>query len=72
MHAFDPCVETNEETIAKYAVDANLFPLGSTNPKRIIQPLFFFAFIPGAHCRGAFDLEPSISCLPLCDSYGNF
>ena len=31
-----------EEIIAKYAVDANLFWLGSTNPKNRIWPLLFF------------------------------
>ena len=47
-----------EEIIAKYAVDANLFRLGSTNPKKKIQPLFFFwAFIPGAYYREAFVRE---------------
>ena len=35
-------MQKTEETIAKYAVDANLFWLGSTNPKKIIQPLDFF------------------------------
>ena len=47
-----------EEIIAKYAIDANLFRLGSTNPKKKIQPLvlffIFWAFLPGAYCRGAF------------------
>ena len=33
---------TNEETIAKYAVDANLFRLGSTNPKKNIQAVDAF------------------------------
>ena len=32
--------------------------LGSTNPKKKSSPWFFFAFIPGAYCRGSFDLEP--------------
>ena len=31
-----------EEIIAKYAVDANLFQLGSTNPKKNQAPGFFF------------------------------
>ena len=31
-----------EVIIAKYAVDANLFRLGSTNPKKHIQLLDFF------------------------------
>ena len=44
-----------EEIIAKYAVAANLFRLGSTNPKKKIPAHgFFLAFIPGAYCRGAF------------------
>ena len=30
-----------EEIIAKYAVEANLFRLGSTNPKKKIQILVF-------------------------------
>ena len=62
-----------EETIAKYAVDANLFRLGSTNPKKKIHPLFFGGFLyrrlivggfypggfcPGAFCWGALNLEP--------------
>ena len=33
MHAY-PCMQNNEETFAKYAVDANLFQLGYTNTKR--------------------------------------
>ena len=41
MHV-TPCMQDTEETIAKYAVDANLFRLGSTNPKKNIQPLDFF------------------------------
>ena len=45
MHAY-PCMQNNEETIAKYAVDANLFRLGSTNPIKKISSLkkitFFF------------------------------
>ena len=37
-----------EEIIAKYAVDANLFQLGSTNPKKKKSRLFFFfSFILG-------------------------
>ena len=36
---------TNEETIAKYAVDANLLRLGSFNPEKKIQSLFFFFFL---------------------------
>ena len=58
-----------EAIIMKYAVDANLLRLGSTNPKKI-QPLVFFlgfyiecllsgGFCPGGFCRGAFDLEPN-------------
>ena len=37
-----PHMQNTEETIAKYAVDANLFRLGSTNPKKNIQPLDVF------------------------------
>ena len=40
--------------IAKYAVDANLFRQGSTNPKKNPAPGYFWAFIPGAYCWGAF------------------
>ena len=35
-----------EEIIANYAVDANLFRLGSTNPKKNPAP-FFFGFYTG-------------------------
>ena len=35
-------MQNTEETIAKYAVGANLFGLGFTNPKKNIQPLDFF------------------------------
>ena len=50
-----------EEIIAKCAVDANLFGLGYTNPKK--NPCFFFAFytggfFPGTFCKGGFDLKP--------------
>ena len=37
-----PCMQNTEETIAKYAVDANLFQLGSTNPKKISSFLMLF------------------------------
>ena len=30
-------MQNNEETIAKYAIDANLFRVGSTNPKKNSQ-----------------------------------
>ena len=33
MYAY-PIMQNNEETFAKYAVDANPFWLGSTNPKK--------------------------------------
>ena len=36
VHRRDPRMQNTEETIAKYAVDANLFRLGSTNPKKNI------------------------------------
>ena len=42
MHTLS-CVQNTEETIAKYAVDANLFELGSTYSKRNIQPLDVFS-----------------------------
>ena len=43
-----------EEIIVKYTVDANLFRLGSTNPKKKkSSPWFFFSFF-WAYCRGAF------------------
>ena len=38
----DPCMKNTEETIAKYDVDANLFRLGSTNPKKIPRLRMFF------------------------------
>ena len=41
-----------EEIIVKYAVDANLFRLRFTNPKKNPAPVFFMAFTPGAYCRG--------------------
>ena len=58
--------------IAKYAVDANLFQLGSPNPKKKSSPWFFFlgfytggllpgGFCPRGFCRVAFDLEPGLS-----------
>ena len=37
-----PCMQHTEETIAKYAVDANLFRPGSTNPKKISSPWIFY------------------------------
>ena len=48
-----------EELIANYAVDVNLFRLGSTNSIKKSSPWFFLggAFIRGAYCPGAFDLE---------------
>ena len=33
-----PCMQNTEETIAKYAVDANLFRFGSTDPKKNPAP----------------------------------
>ena len=48
-----------EEIIAKYAIDTTLFRLGSTNPKKKIQPLIFYtggfcskAFVPGFFVGG--------------------
>ena len=41
MHA-TPFMPNTEEPLAKYAVDTNLFRLGSTNPKKNIQLLDFF------------------------------
>ena len=35
-------MQNTEENIAKYAVDANLYRLGYTNPKKNIQPLDAF------------------------------
>ena len=51
-------MQNNEETIAKYAVDANLFRLGSTNPKKKSSPLFFYTggLLSGAFVRVAFVL----------------
>ena len=34
-------MQNAEEIIIKYAVDANLFQLGSTNPKKKSSPAFF-------------------------------
>ena len=34
-----------EEIIAKYAIEANLFPLGSTNPKKKNQAPGFFLLL---------------------------
>ena len=46
-----------EGIFAKYGVDANLIRLGSTNPKKKIQPLDFLErFIAGVYCRVAFEL----------------
>ena len=42
MHIAYPWMQNTEETIAKYAVDANLLRLGSTNPKKNIQTLGVF------------------------------
>ena len=33
-------MQNTEETIEKYAVDANLFRLGSINPKKNMQPVY--------------------------------
>ena len=61
MHA-TPCIQNTEETIAKYAVDANLFRLGSTNPKKNIPPLdFFFQYLKKKLKRGA---SPLIKKIP--------
>ena len=35
-------IQNTEETIAKYTIDANLFRLGSTNPKKIPSPWMLF------------------------------
>ena len=43
-----------ERIIVKYAVDANLYRLGSTNPKKKSSPCLFSGFYTGAYCRGAF------------------
>ena len=40
------------DIIVKYAVDANLFRLGSTNPIKKIQPLVFLGFFFGLIYRG--------------------
>ena len=37
-----PACRKNVETFAKYAVDANLFRLGSTDPKKISRPWMLF------------------------------
>ena len=38
-------MQNTEENFAKYAVDANLFRLGSTNPKKKSSPWFFFGLL---------------------------
>ena len=43
-----------EEIIAKYAVDANLFQLEPTNPKKKLQPLVFLGFYTGGLLSGGF------------------
>ena len=35
-------IKNTKETIAKYSVDANLFWIGSINPKKNVQPMVFF------------------------------
>ena len=42
MHYANPCMQNTKDTIAKYAVDANLFQLGSTGPKKNIKSLEAF------------------------------
>ena len=52
-----------EEIIAKYVIDAYLFRLGSTNPKKMNPARFFLGpFIPGA-----FDVEPGLQV--ECNQY---
>ena len=46
-----------EENIVKYAVDANLFQIGSTNPKKNPARFFFSLLYWGLIVGGAFDLE---------------
>ena len=47
VHLRDPCMQHTEENIAKYAVDANLFQLGSTNrKKRYPAPGCFLVSLP--------------------------
>ena len=43
-HDYKP-PRTIEEIIAKYAVDANLFRQGSTNPLKKSSPWFFFGLL---------------------------
>ena len=48
-----------EDVIAKYAVDGNLFRLGSTNPKKIkSSPCFFFWLIVG----GFWPIDSPLNC----------
>ena len=49
-----PCMQNTDETIAKYAIDANLFRLGSTKPKKNSSPWFFFGFYTGGLLSGFF------------------
>ena len=44
MHV-TPCLQNSEETIVKYAVDANLLRLGSTDPKKNIQLDTIFSIV---------------------------
>ena len=72
MIFFHPCMQNTEEIIAKYAIDDNLFRLGSINPKKKIQPLvflcLFWAVVPGAYCRGAFKQGPRSISMHVCIS----
>ena len=55
MHVFWPMHDSKHWRKYLYAVEANLFPLGSTNPKKNRpSPCFFLAFVPGAYYRGLF------------------
>ena len=59
MYAY-PFMQNTEDTIAKYAVDANLFQLGPTNPKKNIQSLEVFWCPYGNLSHGKLSLRQNI------------
>ena len=44
-------MQNTEEIIAKYAVDANLFQLRSTNPKKKYSTLDVFWYVPFSYFK---------------------
>ena len=56
-------MQNTEEIIAKYAVDANLFRLGSTNPKnKYPAPERFFY----SNCFSRIDVDSSVPTVAKC------